>query len=151
MRLAGIATIDKANQFLDAYLPQYNQRFAVPPAQAVDLHRPRLARRDLDRILCLKTTRCLRKDFTIAHQGALYQIHDHVRATHVLVEERVDGTMRITHHGRALDYHVITARPVKAAVKPVHHLRHPVTPRPDHPWRTRLRPERITQAPTGRP
>ena len=151
MRLAGMATIDAANRFLETYLPTYNRRFTVVPAQAADLHRPCPARRDLDRILCLKTTRCLRKDFTLAHQGSVYQIHDNLRATHVQVEERIDGTMRITHNGRALGFHAIAARPVKATVTPVHTPQCPVTPRPDHPWRTRLRPERITQAPTGRP
>ena len=147
LRLAGIATIAAANRFLETWLPRHNQRFAVPPAQAADLHRPRPAGCDLDRLLCLKTTRCLRKDFTIAHQGRLYQIHDTVRAPHVLVEERIDGTMRITHQGRPLGFHAIASRPMKAAeAKKVPRPRHPVTPRPDHPWRTRLWPERITHA-----
>ena len=149
MRLAEVSTREEANRFLESDRPIDNQRFSVQPAQTTDLHRPRPAGCDLDQILCLKTTRCLRKDCTIAHQGGLYQIHDTLRATHVLVEERIDGTMRITHKGRALDDHVITSRPVKAAT--VHHPRCPVTPRPDHPWRTRLRPERRTQAPTGMP
>ncbi len=39
------------------YLPIYNQRFSVQPAQPADLHRPRPASRELDRSLCLKTTR----------------------------------------------------------------------------------------------
>ena len=143
MRLAGVATIDEANRFLEGYLPIDNRRFAVPPAQAVDLHRPRLARRDLDRILCLKTMRVLRRDWTVAHHGQLYQVHTNVRATHVMVEERLDGPRHITHHGRALDYQVIAARPVKTTeVITVHHARRPVPPRPDHPWRKRLRPER---------
>jgi hypothetical protein len=114
----------------------------VRPAQAADLHRPCPSHRELDRILCLKTTRCLRKDFTIAYQGGLYQIHETVRAPHVLVEEHVDGTMRITHQSRTLGFHVITSRPMKAAeAKKVHRPRCPVTPRPDHPWRKRLLPE----------
>lgn len=147
LRLAGVATLDEANRFLEAYLPIYNRRFAVQPAQVADLHQPRPAGCDLDRILCLKTTRCLRKDFTIAHQGHLYQIHDNVRATHVLVEDCVDGTMQITHHGRPLGFHAIASRPLKAAeVKKVHLPRRSVTPRPDHPWRTRLLPERTTHA-----
>lgn len=147
MRLADVATLDAANQFLDGYLPIYNRRFAVQPAQVTDLHRPRLVHRELDRILCLKTTRCLRKDFTLAHQGGLYQIHDTVRAPHVLVEEHGDGTMRITHQGRPLGFHAITSRPVKAVeAKKVPRPRGPVTPRPDHPWRKRLRPERTSQA-----
>jgi len=147
LRLAGVSTLEAANRFLDGYLPIHNRRFAVPPAQAADLHRPCLAHRELDRILCLKTTRCLRKDFTIAHQGGLYQIHETVRASHVLVEERVNGTLRITHQGRMLGFHAITSRPVKAVeAKKVHPPRCPVTPRPDHPWRKRLRPERTSHA-----
>ena len=143
MRLAEVSTREEANRFLESYLPIYNQRFSVQPAQTTDLHRPRPAGRALDHILCLKTTRCLRKDFTIAHQGALYQIHDTLRATHVQVEDRIDGTRRITHHGRPLGFHEITSRPVKTAeVITVHQPRRPVTPRRDHPWRTRLRLER---------
>ena len=145
LRRAEVSTLEAANRFLESYLPIYNRRFAVSPAQATDLHRPRPAPRELDRMLCLKTTRCLRKDFTIAYQGGLYQIHETVRAPHVLVEEHVDGTMRITHQGRPLGFHAITSRPVKiTAVTPVHPPRRPVTPRPDHPWRQRLRPERRT-------
>ena len=151
MRLADVSTLDAANQFLTGYLPIYNQRFAVQPAQAADLHRPRPTHRELNRILCLKTTRCLRKDFTIAYQGELYQIHETVRAPHVLVEEHVDGTLRITHQGRRLGFHVITSRPVKAVeAKKVYQPRRPLTPRPDHPWRRRLRLERCTQATVAR-
>jgi hypothetical protein len=151
MRLADVSTLDAANQFLAGYLPRYNRRFAVQPAQAADLHRPRPTHKELDRMLCLKTTRCLRKDFTIAHQSGLYQIHETIRASHVLVEEHVDGTMRITHQGRPLGFHAITSRPVKIVeVTPVRPPRHPVTPRPDHPWRRRLRPERRTQATVAR-
>ena len=80
-------------------------------------------------------------------RGGLYQIHETIRAPHVLVEEGVDGTMRITHQGRPLAFHAITSRPVKVVeAKTVHPPRRPVTPRPDHPWRRRLRPERRTQA-----
>jgi len=150
MRLAGVATLDEANRFLDTYLPIYNRRFTVQPAQATDLHRPRPTGCALARILCIKTTRYLRKDFTIVHQGRLYQIHETLRATHVLVEERVDGTMRLTHKSRALAYHAITSRPVKAgAVKPIPPPRRLVTPRPEHPWRKRLLPERSPHAAAG--
>jgi Homeodomain-like domain/Integrase core domain len=151
MRLAGIATLSEANRFLDAYLPTYNQRFAVQPAQATDLHRPIPAGRDLDRILCCKTKRVLRRDWTVAHNGRLYQIHDTLRATHVLVEERVDGTLRIMHHDRTLNYHVIAARPGRVA-KPSASLkpRRAVKPNPDHPWHQRLlRPRRQEAAMPG--
>jgi hypothetical protein len=147
MRLADVSTLEAANQFLEGYLPRYNQRFTVQPAQVADLHRPRPANRDLDRSLCIKTLRSLRRDWTVAHHGHLYQVRTNVRTTHVLVEERVDGTLRITHQGRPLVFHAITSRPVKVVeAKTVPPPRRPVTPRPDHPWRRRLRPERRTPA-----
>lgn len=145
LRLAGIATLEAANRFVEAYLPTYNQRFAVLPAQAADLHRPGPAGRDLDRILCLKTTRVVRRDWTVAHNGHLYQIHDPLRATHVQVEERLDGTLRITHHGRPLAYEPITTRPVRAlARRKAPSPQRPVKPAAAHPWRKRLLPERPT-------
>jgi len=142
LRLAGIATLEAANRFLEAWLPSYNQRFAVQPAQAADLHRPKPAGGDLTRILCIKTTRGLRRDWTVAHHGQLYQVRTNVRATHVMVEERVDGTMRITHHGQPLDYHAIPPRPERVAEPPKAQVpRRPVKPTPAHPWRKRLLPE----------
>lgn len=142
MRLARVATLEEANQFLERYLPHYNRRFAVPPVQAADLHRPAPSARELARRLCIKASRCLRKDFTIVHEGQLYQIHDTVRAAHVLVEHRLDGTLRLTHHGRSLGFHAIAGRPVsvvEATPRPRAHR--PVTPKPNHPWRTRWRQE----------
>ena len=49
MRLADVSTLEAANRFLEGSLPLYNRRFGVRPAQATDLHRPRPARRELDR------------------------------------------------------------------------------------------------------
>lgn len=139
LRLAGIATIKAANQFLEAWLPSYNRRFSVQPAQAADLHRPKPAGGDLNRILCIKTTRCLRRDWTVVHHGHLYQVRTNVRAAHVIVEDRVDGTMRITHNGRPLNYHAIPARPERVAAPPKAQVpRRPVTPTRAHPWRKRL-------------
>jgi hypothetical protein len=146
-RRAEVSTLEAANRFLERSLPIYNRRFAVPPAQVADLHRPRPASRELDRSLCSKTTRCLRRDWTVAHHGPRYQVRPHVRATHGMVEARVDGTRRITHHGRPLAYHASPARPERVAAPPTAQVpRRPVTPRPEHPWRQRLRPERRTPA-----
>lgn len=143
LRLAGIATLEDANRFLEEYRPCYNRRFAVPSAPTADLHRPKPTDRALARSLCIQTTRYLRKDFTIAQQGRLYQIHDTVRATHVQVEEQIDGTLRLTHQGWSLGFHAILARPVPAAeVTTVSRSRRPMTPAADHPWRKRWRPDR---------
>ncbi|MDH5253170.1 MAG: ISNCY family transposase [Nitrospira sp.] len=150
MRLADVSTLEAANQFLKGYLPIYNQRFSVQPAQPTDLHRPRPARRELERSLCIQTTRCLRRDWTVAHHGQLYQVRTNVRAAHVIVEERVDGTMRMTHNGRPLNYHAIPARPERVAVSPKAQVpRRPVKPTSAHPWRKRLLSKGTTHAAAG--
>lgn len=143
LRLAGVATLEAANHFLAQYLSIYNRRFAVPPAQTADLHRPKPSVREGARCLCIKTWRCLRKDFTITHQGQLYQIHNTIRATHVQVEQRIDGTMRLTHQGHPLDFHAIAVRPAPVPeATPLLRSHRPVTPKANHPWRTRWRQER---------
>jgi transposase len=150
LRLAGIATIEAANQFLDTWRPGYNRRFAVPPAQAANLHRPRPASRDLDRTLCLKTTRVVRRDWTVAHHGQLLQIETQIHAYEVLVENHLNGTMRVTHRGQPLRYHTITSRPVRVrAPTPPATPRRPVKPKPTHPWHRRVLPDHHNAAATS--
>jgi transposase len=143
LRLAGIATIEAANRFLEVWLPRYNRRFAIQPAEAADLHRPSPTARELDRILCLKTTRALRRDWTVAHHGRLYQITTNIRTTQISVEDHLDGTIQMTHHGRPLRYQVITARPVTVTAPPSFITpRRPVKPKPTHPWCRSVLPDR---------
>ena len=135
MRLAGIATIEEANRFLGGYLPIYNRRFGVKPMERADLHRPAPSGCDLGSILCLKTERTLRNDFTVAYNGRLYQIHDNVRTQRVIVQERLDGTLHIQHQGRRLRYQEIAARPVKVQEAPKTRIVPRQTkPEPGHPW-----------------
>jgi transposase len=149
LRLAGIATIETANQFVETWLPHYNRHFAVQPAQAADLHRPRPVSRDLDRSLCIKTTRCLRRDWTVAHHGQLFQIETPIHTHAVLVEDHLDGTMRVTHRGQPLRYHAITARPVRVmAPTPPAAPPRPIKPKPTHPWQRRIVPDRHKTAAT---
>jgi transposase len=137
LRLAGIATLPEANRFLAAYLPQFNRRFAVRPAPAVDVHRPLPAGVDLAALLAVKTPRVLRRDWTVAHGGARYQIHDRVRAAQVVAEERLDGSLRFTHQGRALRYGRILVRPPQPEPAPsVRPTPRHVRPAPTHPWNT---------------
>ena len=137
MRLRKIKSIEEANRFLKEYIPIYNKRFAVPAAKDADLHRPLPKGIDLDKILCVKTERVLRKDFTVAHNSKLYQVEDNVRAGKVVVEERIDGSMIIAHKDKVLKIKEITTRPEKIKEKPkyVFRIRKIYTPPEDHPWR----------------
>jgi hypothetical protein len=136
MRLRGIRTLEEANQFLEEYLPLYNKRFSVCPKEKDNFHRPLSKGLALDTILCVKTERSLRNDFTVAHNKKLYQIEDSVRAAKVVVQERIDGSMRMIYRDQSLRFKEIIERPVREEKAPVMmRRRKPVRPSPNHPWR----------------
>jgi len=139
MRLKGIKTKDEANEFLKHYLRLHNERFSIKPAKEGDLHRGIPEDVDIDRILCIKTKRTLRNDFTISHDGNLYQITERVHGKEVIVEERIDGSMLITYDNRRLKFKEITSRPVIDKVtepKVIQSKPKKVyIPPKDHPWR----------------
>jgi len=137
MRLRGICTMEEANKFLEYYLPVYAKRFGVAPAKEDNLHRPVAKGIDLNNILCIKTKRALRNDFTIAHNKKLYQILDDTRAKKVMVEERVDGSMIMRYNDATLKFKEITSRPRKEEPKKKYEFRLKKVYRPpkEHPWR----------------
>lgn len=135
MRLAGIKTGDEANEFLKGYLPVHNRRFKVAPAKAGDLHRPIPGGLDMNEVLCIKTKRTLRNDFTIAHDKRLYQISERISTKGVIVEERTDGKMLIKHNGRALRFKEVATRPLKEKPSKPFKIRKKHIPPKDHPWR----------------
>jgi len=135
MRLAGIATLAEANQFLPVWRAQHNRRFAVQPAQAADLHRPLPVGTEVRAVVALRTRRVLRRDRTVAHGGQLYQVQGRVRATHVVVEERVDGTLRLLHQDRPLTYQrIVKPSPALVSPPPPQRPRPVGKPKPAHPW-----------------
>ena len=144
MRLEGIKTLAEANRFLGLYLPTYNRQFSIKPMETADLHRPVPEGLDLDSVLCKKTERVLRNDFTVIHEKKMYQVFDKTKALKVMVEERVNGSRYITYHGKRLRFKEVSrqseliAAPrrlkrvvVLADKKPAK----PYKPPKDHPWR----------------
>lgn len=118
MRLKGIRTIKGANKFLKYYLPIYTKRFSIIPANDTDLHRPLPKGIDLNAIFCVKTIRVLRNDFTVVHNGKLYQVEDNPNAKKVTIEERANGSIHITYRNCDLRFKEITARPKKQREAP---------------------------------
>ncbi len=137
MRLRGITTRDEANAFLEEYLPHYNERFKVCPANEADAHVMLTGEVDLDRYLCIKKGRTIDNDNTIAHEGRLYQIEEQHSGKRVVVEERIDGSLRITSKGEALKYKEIVERPKKDVVTKADQRAYsrPQKPSKDHPWK----------------
>jgi transposase len=138
MRLRGISTKEEANAFLEEYWPRHNERFKVCPAHEADVHVKLPPDVDLNEYLCIKTQRTIRNDNTVALAGKLYQI-EKPGGKKVVVQERLDGSLRMISKGTALKYKEITERPKKATL-PKTDLRaytRPPKPSKDHPWRKR--------------
>ena len=102
-------------------------------------------------MLCLKTQRRLNADSTVQHEGQVYLVQDRLKAQTVMVHQRLDGSIHLRCHNRALSYRLVPQRPPKAQPM-VNPVLAKTTHRPaaEHPWRgsyKRLRPERHSRAP----
>ena len=137
MRLKGIKSIEEANKFLESYLSEYNKKFAIKPKMEGDMHREIPKGINLDKILCIKTKRALRNDFTVVHNKRLYQIEDNIRAKNVIVEERIDGSMYITYKDNNLKFKEINIRPEQEKQSKIYNFTFKKIYRPpaNHPWR----------------
>ena len=100
LRLAGIATIEAANRYLkQEFVPDYNARFAAPPAEEGSAFIP-YAGRPLDDILCVQDSRQVGRDNCVTWNRLALQIppqrhrHHYVKAT-VRVHEYPDGRLAI--------------------------------------------------------
>ena len=91
----------------------------------------------MDNILFIKTKRTLRNDFTISHDGNLYQITERVHGKEVMVEERIDGSMHITYDNRRLKFKEISSRPFIDKVTELKAIKSKKVyiPPKDHPWK----------------
>jgi len=155
MRLRGISTLHEANRYLeDVYIEYWNERFAVAPAVAKDMHRKLPKKADLDALFSETLTRTVYNDFTIRYKKRRWQIPKSqargIRPGHkVTVEIRLDGSVHFRFHARYLELEVVevlrrseprnTTAP-KTRTPPVEKKgprRQPMppTPGPDHPWR----------------
>jgi hypothetical protein len=140
LRLAGAKTKEEANKFLEGYLPVYNKKFEVSPANDTDVHVKPPRGYDLDKHLCIKSRRTVGNDNTVACNGKFYQIETTLTARKVTVEERFDGHIRITCNGKNLKYRHIKDRPFKVAKKESKRPYHHAIPAKDHPWRRLPKP-----------
>ena len=135
LRLAGISTMEAANEFLwKVYIPEHNRRFMVDPANPVDVHKALLPGHDLDAILSIQIQRQVQNDFTIRHRNRFYQLEEKqpvrlCRKADITVQERLDGSMHMVFKERYLAFKPIAHRPHRAAYAAPREPAMPVAPR----------------------
>lgn len=150
LRLAGISTIPAANRFLDeVYLAKHNRKFSVAPKCNADVHRPvAKTKAELEAIFSFREERIVSNDYTVRWRNRLFQIMKHqpyflLPRTKVMVEERLNGRIRIKYKDKYLKMREIDQKEIR---KPLLSDFIPLPPRPrrynpnsrpaaDHPWR----------------
>lgn len=115
LRLEGISTKEEGNRFLrEVYVPKHNLRYAVEPAKPVDVHRPLLTSQDLDAILSIQKDRQVHNDSVVRIDNRFLLLdegHGLRPGTKVVVQQRLDGTLRIERQGRYFQFKQVPARP----------------------------------------
>ena len=163
LRLARASTLEEANKVLWDFLPRYNQRFAVPAAQAGSAYRQPVEGFIPDKVFCFKYQRTVGQDNVVRFEKHRLQImptngRSSYAKAKVEVHERMDGSLAVYYKGQCLatksaplEAPVLRARNTTRfipggarAQEPVHpeasktpksRASRPYKPAPDHPWR----------------
>lgn len=145
MRLENISTVDDANKFLkEKFIPFFNSRFAVVPRSADDCHRHLDigTRSKLGGIFSKHYVRGINNDFTIQYSTKWYQLKEIQPTTifkteKVMIEERLDDTIKIKYKNHYLNFFLLPDKPLKVRSSPVVLTQHKSNwvPPADHPWR----------------
>jgi len=132
LKLQGIYRIEEANELLqNGFVEALNRKFARPPRNQTDLHRPAPTKRELREIFCFEKTRGVANDWTVRCENRFYQILKRNAplprpGDKVTVRRLLDGTIQLLYRDKKLRFNEI-AQPAAP------------TGKPEHPWRPGLR------------
>src|SRR5438445_12420770 len=109
LRLAGARTLAEGNALLPAFTADYNARFAKPPANKKDLHRPLRAGDNLEDAFAWKEERTLSQALTLQYDKVIFIVEPSAQAKaaigkRVTVVDYPDGRLAIRHTGVELAY-----------------------------------------------
>lgn len=160
LRQAGATNIDEANLVLPVFLPRFNARFAVHPAEEPAAYRPWPTGIDPDDVLCFKHERVVANDHAISFSGQRLAIEPgSPRRTYarlrVEVHQLLNGQLLVCYQGKPIarlkpllagpptlgKFTPADPQPAKARITPASRKsktrasRQPYKPPPDHPWR----------------
>jgi len=141
MRLAGINDYQQANAFLSEYLPIYNDRFAVQPANSIDYHEPLRPENDLELIFTKRVIRKLSKDLQFQFDRVIYQIETDrpayaLKGREVTVCEDENGKITVLLNHMQLNFKRFIRQPKRYELATGKHVEtKSYKPASDHPWR----------------
>lgn len=132
LRLAGASTLAEANRILWQFLPGFNCRFAVPPAQPELAYRPVAPELDLAGILCFKYQRKVARDNTVRYDWRTLQLlpgteRPSYAGAQVEVQQRLDGSLVVCYQGRIIPTQEAPSRPATLRSRNVSGVGEPIT------------------------
>ena len=121
LRLKNICTISEANKFLEEiFVPKFNLQFRVLPKKKNNLHRKLDGKRikELDQILSIQNERNVSNDYTVRFKNEYYQLAQTqptavYKKDKVIIEERLNGEIKISLRNHYLNYSCLPNRPLK--------------------------------------
>jgi len=107
LRLAGAKTLEEANRVLKAFLPRFNRKFAVSPAEEGVAYRPVPTDLILNEVFCFKYYRTVGADNVVtlgAHRVQIYPCNgrQNYHRARVEIQERMDGSLAVYYQGKCL-------------------------------------------------
>lgn len=150
LRLAGIASIEAANRFLELrFLPAWEQQFTVASRHPRNAHRRLGPEHHLEEILSVRVARKMAQDHTVSWDGDRWgvpreEVCAGLRGAPVEIERRLDGSHWLRFRGRYLPLRHCPEPPRAASPSglrppglPAHRVSKSQKPvPPNHPWRT---------------
>jgi hypothetical protein len=124
MRVAGVKTIEQANEYLtNEYLAWWEREMTVEAANPDDAHRPLGKSHNMAASLSHVETRQVRNDYTLRFESELYQIERQsittgLRGANVRVERRLDGTLAVRYGEKYLPVKLCIPAEKKASEPP---------------------------------
>ena len=126
MRVAGVKTIEQANQYLEeTYLVWWERELTAEPASSDDAHRPLDKAHNVAASLSHVETRQVRNDYTFRLDAELYRIERQsivsgLRLANVRTEKRLDGSLavRFGEHYLTVSVCVVAEKAKPPAAKP---------------------------------
>lgn len=149
MRLRNISDVETANRFLkEEFVPWFNAKYSKQPKNKTNLHRKLFLeeKKRLDSIFSRHTERTVQNDFTFRFKNQWFQIQKEQLVTirpkdRILLEERLDSSLKARLRGKYLNYAILPAKPEKQSFKPwiipasQKQERKAWKPGKEHPWR----------------
>jgi len=113
LKLQGIYRIEEANELLqNGFVEALNRKFARPPRNQTDLHRPAPTQRELREIFCFENIRVVTKDWTVRCENRLYQILRRNTPLprpkdKIIVRRLLNGTIQLLYRDKKLKFNEI--------------------------------------------